>query len=245
MYHCTLFIEDTAILKGEIETDNNLKGPLSPDSLLTNVQRKIPNQYFNPPNSQFTETTQRKRDDGLKKETCRYSVGNESSLAQMPDSFAPLQRHRLWFDQFPRGAQRIALPPSKLLSPVSLSLSLSLSLCLVAASASITDELGRFSTEEEEEEENSEKQETEEIERKIKKQIEGMSMRVVGRGERREERGVRRGSLGYTWQRGPRILMVSRSRGDVTRCVGVRGHRERERERRDRAGKNGQRDRDG
>ena len=128
MYHCTLFIEDTAILKGEIETDNNLKGPLSPDSLLTNVQRKIPNQYFNPPNSQFTETTQRKRDDGLKKETCRYSVGNESSLAQMPDSFAPLQRHRLWFDQFPRGAQRIALPPSKLLSPVSLSLSLSLSL---------------------------------------------------------------------------------------------------------------------
>ncbi|KAK1127498.1 hypothetical protein K0M31_004033 [Melipona bicolor] len=88
------------------------------------------------------------------------------------------------------------------------SLSLFLSLCLVAASASITDELGRFSTEEEEEqeeeeeeeedEENSEKQETEELERKIKKQIEGMSMRVVGRGgggggggERREERFVR------------------------------------------------------
>lgn len=36
----------------------------------------------------------------------------------------------------------------------------------------------------------------------------------ANRGRRVVERGKRSGSLGYTWQRGPRILMVARSRGN-------------------------------
>ena len=149
-------------------------------------------------------------------------MGNESCLVSMPDSL-PLYRG-IGSGSINFHAERKEL---RFRRRSRCHRSLLSSLSLFAASASITDELGRFSTEKQEkrtvrarnrdEQHTNERDREREREREIKKQIEEG-------GWLEEERGAVRSDIRGNEDLGSWWLRVAEA--TVTRCVGVRLRRE-------------------